>query len=159
MALPDYETTAFGGVKAPKRAKQLLLQDLKKGAKSPQEMGLSASQKEQMADTIKLEQQQQARAAAEDLKQSGLAGGGFTGYKAEQARQGQKQAAEGAGAATAGAERVSLQLAQQRQDKTRNRLEAQQERARQNAQFWSQQGINLAAGIIGLTEPLKGFTP
>ncbi len=155
MALSDYKMTATGGIRAPKRAKKLILEDLKKATKSPQELGLSKSEREQITDEAKVAAEQQSRAAAENLAQAGLAGGGFTGQKAETARQAQKASAGAAAAASAGAQQLSKQLARQKYDQSRARLEAQQERARQNAQFWSQQGINLARGLSAALEPLK----
>ncbi len=157
MALSDYKMTSSGGIRAPKRAKKMILDDLKKATKSPQEMGLSKSEREQMTDEAKVTATQQARAASEDLAQAGLAGGGFTGYKAEGARQAQKASSGAAAAASAGAQQLSKQLAKQKYDQTRARLEAQQERSRQNAQFWAQQGVNLARGVAEAAAPLKNL--
>ena len=155
MALDDYKQNIFGSMSAPKRAKQLLLADLKKARTSPQEMGLSKSEREQITSEATLAAEQQARAGAEQLAQAGLAGGGFTGQKAEGARQAQKSSAGAAAAASASAGQLSKQLAQRRYDQTRSRLEAQQERARQNSQFWCQQIPNMVAGLSAGLESLQ----
>jgi len=154
MALSDYKMTATGGVRAPKRAKQALLSDLKKAAKSPQEMGLSKSQREGMVDEANVAAQQQARAAAENLATAGLSSG-WSGQTAEAARQAQRSSAGAAAAASAGAQQLSQQLARQRYDQTRARLEAQQERSRQNAQYWGGKAVDAAAAAAGAANPTK----
>jgi len=155
MALSDYKKAAFGSIRAPARAKEALLSDLQKAAQSPQELGLSKSQREGIADEATVKATQTAKEGAQDLAQAGLAGGGYTGQKAEGARQASKAGAGAGAAAGAGATQMGLQLARRSYDQTRARLEAQQERARQNAQFWSQQGVNIARGLKGALDPTK----
>lgn len=157
MALADYNLTATGGIRAPKRSKKMILANLKKAAKSPQEMGLSKSQREQITDEAKVEATQAAKEAAQDVSQAGLAGGGYTGQKAEVARQSGKAAADASGAASAGAQQLSQQIAKLKYDQYETKLKAQQERASRNAQFWSQQGINMARGISAAAEPLMNL--
>jgi hypothetical protein len=154
MALSDYKMTATGGIRAPKRAKQSILGDVKRDAMG--EGGLSQSQKEAMGEEARVAGAQQGKTVAEDLAQAGL-GSGWSGQMAEAARQTTKGSAAAGAMGSADASKYSEGLARQFAKETKARLEAQQNRSRQNAQFWSQQGLNMAKAIPGLGASFKGM--
>ena len=147
-----YQMGNFGGMAAPKRAKQALLGDMQRLSESPQDAGLTSSERDQMTEEAARAAGAQSQAISTDLAQTGL-GSGWSGQMAETARQAAGGVQNAVAAASSDAYKYSNQVARQFAQDTRARLEAQQERALQNAQFWSQQGINLAEmvpSLIGL---------
>jgi len=145
----NYSMGAAGSMQAPKRAKEYLLQDLKKMDQG--NLGLSSAQKQQMTQSAQQAAAAQAGAQQADLRQKQMAAGsGFSGYEAEASR----QLATGAGEAAAGtaqkADVLGAQMAQTREKETRGRLERQQERSRDNARYWAQFGVDVNESVAAI---------
>jgi hypothetical protein len=153
MAADTYSMGAFGGVAAPKRSKEALLGDLKRIQTNPQEAGLTLAEREGLTDEAKQAASAQAGTIATDIAQAGLGGTGWTGQLAESARQVGKNVSEAVAGASSDAYKYSNEVARQFARDTRARLEAQQERARQNAQFWAQKGIDIGQAVASAVIP------
>ena len=145
----NYEMTGAGSMQAPKRAKEYILQDLKKMDEG--KLGFSTGQKQQMTQAA----QQAAAAQAGDqqaaLRQKQLASGsGFSGYDAEASRQLASGAGEVAAGASQKADALGARMAQTQAKETRGRLERQQERARDNARYWAQFGVDVNESVASI---------
>jgi len=133
----NYSVNWAGGMEAPTRAKEHLLQDLKKMDQG--NLGLTAAQKQQMGQTAQQAAAQQGAAQQTALRRKQLAeGGGFSGYGAEASRQIAAGTGEAGAQVTQQVEALSGEMAQAQATEIRGRLERQQERKRDNDRYWAQ---------------------
>lgn len=137
----------FGGIKAPALSKELLLQQLQTTAQP----GRFDEEKKKAAGEAAAQIGAVTQGQQQDIAQQALAGGGqlaaVSGRAAELQRQLGQGAAEGQAQAQAATEKVYEDKGTAERQAALAALQAQQDRARQNAQFWSGKAFDTAAGL------------
>lgn len=160
MSSPSTTTGSSGGGKdddwhwwknnAARAQKDMLQADLKRLQENPSSLGLTEPQKKQMiADATQAANAQQ-QAQVTQLGQQALAGTDVqAGALRTAATDVATHAADAAVGASANVEDLNARLIQQEADRIRGELDAQRQKARENAQFWSTLGINSFTSILG----------
>jgi len=145
----DYTVNWTGGIEAPTRAKEYLLDDLQRMAGGG--LGYSQAQRQQMAGAAQQAAAGQIGTQQKQLRRGGMAGPGtFSGYEAEASRQMAGGAAEVGARAALQADVQSNQLAMQQAAEIRGRLERQQERAEDDARYWTQFALNMNESMASI---------
>ena len=127
----------FGGMTPGNRSRQYLLNDLKKMETGG--LGMSASQKNQAVDSANTTAAVNIQGQAKDLGQASLAAGpmsAVSGRAAQTQRDAAAQLANAGALASAETEKTSQALAEQQRQAIRGGLEREQDRNRQDTQFW-----------------------
>lgn len=148
MALGDYERGLFGGMRAPARSKELLLKDLERMEKG--QLGLSAGEQRQLREGATQQAGAILQAQQQEAAQAGLAGGplaSVSGRGAALQRELGGQMAQAGALASSEAARLSQEKAMAEKASILGRLSEQQDRARQNAQFWAQWLVGQRGGL------------
>lgn len=150
-----------GPMGAARASKGILGQDVERMQKG--ELGLSEGEQRSMTDKALQQANRQVAQQQKNINRQAMAAGGtgnqFTGQAAALSRDLAEQSAEAGAKAAQQASELSVQLAEQRAADTRQRLERQQDRARQNVM----NGINVAMNTaqlamgFGATDVGKGI--
>jgi hypothetical protein len=140
------------GKRFAKRSKALLLEDLERMRSG--ELGLSKSEIMSMAGQAAEQagasaQAQQAAIQQQSMASSGAGRGAFKGQAAKAAAGLNEATTSAAAQATSEANQFSKQLAHGQRQEIMSRLGQQQDRGRQNAQYWSNFGLNVVDTALG----------
>jgi hypothetical protein len=149
----------FGGMNAGDRSRKALLADLKRADSG--DLGMSSSEKRQAVDSANQQAGANVAAQAKNLGQATLASGpmsAVSGRAAQTQRDAAAQLANAGAMATAETEKTSQALAEQQRQSIRGALEREQDRARQDTQFWVGMLLNpsLIAGIGSVATDIAG---
>ena len=151
-----YKQDTFGGMTPGNRSRQYLLNDLKK--MSTGSLGMSDSQKNQAVDKANAQGAANIQGQAKDLGQASLAAGPISavyGRAAHTQRDAAALLANSGALASAETEKTSQALAEQQRQAIRGSLEREQDRNRQDTQFWVSTLLNPAyltgAANVGAT--------
>lgn len=143
--------------KPVKTRKDMLAADLELLRTNPEALGLSDAERRQMVSEATEAGNTQRQAQATQLSRDALAGQGFQQGAFVDA---QRAVSEGAAqdAATASLEANKLSKAMQKQEEARilGDLNASADRARENAQYWAQFGLDSAATVGELMGSFMG---
>jgi hypothetical protein len=127
----------FGGMNAGDRSRKMLLSDLQRAESG--NLGMSGGEKRQALDTANQQAGANVAAQAKNLGQAGLASGplsSVSGRAASIQRDAAAQLGNAGAMAAADTERTSQALAEQQRQSIKGALEREQDRARQDTQFW-----------------------
>lgn len=134
---------------AARAQKEMLQKDLKR-LENPMSLGLTDPQKKQMIADATSAANAQQQAQVSQLGQQALAGTGVqSGAIRQAATDVASHASDAAVGASANVEDLNARLIQQEADRIRGALDAQREKARENAQFWAKLGIDGFTSILG----------
>ena len=143
---------------AARAQKEMLQKDLKR-LENPMSLGLTDPQKKQMIADATSAANAQQQAQVSQLGQQALAG---TGVQSGALRQAQADVAahatDAAVGASANVEDLNARLIQQEADRIRGALDAQREKASENAQFWAKLGIDGFTSILATILAPEGPT-
>lgn len=155
-----YKLDAFGGMNPGDRSRKYLLGDLKKMENG--QLGMSDAEKRQATDAANATAAANVQGQAKDMGQASLASGpmgAVSGRAASMQREAAAQLGNAGALASAETEKTSQALAEQQRQAIRGSLEREQDRNRQDTQFWISTLLNpqLVSGIGSMTsEAVKG---
>lgn len=133
-----------------KQEKEMLKQDVALMRESPEALGLSQAEREQMVSEQQSAAAAQRQGAQTDLARTALAGQDFQQGAFAQAQENiAAQAASTGAQAARSATDASMARVTQQEARIRRDLAAAAERNRKQAQFWAQMGINAAGTALG----------
>jgi len=136
-------------LKPVKTYKEMLKADVRRLQTNPESLGLSAAQRKQMVSEATEAAGSQRRAQMEDLAQMALAGQGFQQGAFSQA---QRDVVEGAAQDAASAAQkvndLNRRIIDAEKSRIRAELDAARGRARDDARFWAQFGLDSAATLV-----------
>lgn len=144
----------FGGMNPGDRSRKMLLADLKRAESG--DLGMSSSEKMQATDAANQQAGANVAAQAKNLGQATLASGpmsAVSGRAAQVQRDAAAQLGNAGALASAEVEKTSQALAEQQRQSIRGALEREQDRNRQDTQFWVGALLNpqLISGIGSAT--------
>lgn len=150
-----FKLDPLGGIGAGDRSRQYLLGDLKKMEEG--RLGLSGAEKRQATDAANQQAAANFQSQARDMGAAQLASGpmsAVSGRAAASQRQAAAQLSQAGAMASAETERTSTALAEQQRQAIRANLEREQDRQREDTQFWASlllnpQMVGAAASAVG----------
>jgi len=132
-----YKLDAFGGINPGDRSRKYLLSDLKKMENG--QLGMSSSEKRAAVDSANSQAAANMQGQAKDMGQAALASGpmsAVSGRAAQVQRDAAAQLGNAGALASAEVEKTSQALREQQRQAIRGSLEREQDRNRQDTQFW-----------------------
>lgn len=128
--------------------KDFLKQNVKMLQEDPTKLGMTEAQRRQMQSEAQQADAAQRQAQIQQLGQQALAGGAVSQGQLQQAAQTvAQQGGEAAAKTSADINKLNQRLIEQRKQQIWSDLDAARQRAREDARYWSQFGVDTTLGV------------